>query len=274
MEKRIKDLEAKASHLEEQLKHAHEQLEHAEAEHKDKVRRLAGGIAHNFNNILGGIMGNADLLSYTYGTNNKEIAKFSEAILTSSQRAASLVEKLLAFSGQGMFDVKDLDVHKIIKDVHKDVYSFIEGKDIVITTDLSAGYPIVHGARNQLYSSLLTLGINACEAVGNKGEVSFVTENVSLDQYSKIDHHHDIIPGGYIKISVIDNGKGLDEKVRKKVFEPFLSLNASNKTGLGLASVYGSVNNHKGYIDVISSSTHRGTKFELYLPVPKKAGDR
>jgi len=274
MEKKLKELEAKVSHLEEQLKHAHEQVEHAEAEHKDTVRRLAGGIAHNFNNMLAGIMGYADLLHMTYGPNNEQIGEYTEAIMGVSKRAAGLVDKLLAFSGQGMVDVKDLDVHKIIKDVHKDVDSFVEGKDVFIKADLNASYPIVHGARNQLYNSILTLGINACEAVGNKGEVSFATENVSLDSSSKIDHYRVVIPGDYIKISIGDNGKGLDEKFKKKIFEPFLSLNASTKTGLGLASVYGSVNNHKGYIDVIGSAHHRGTRFELYLPVAKKVGDK
>jgi PAS domain S-box-containing protein len=230
----------------------------------DAIGQLAGGVAHDFNNQLNVIMGYADLLKM-HMTDPKQ-QQYIENIGAAARRSADLTKNLLAFARKGQYQNTPINVHKIIVETVAMLDRTLD-KRIEIKQLFNASSDVVIGDPSQLQNAFLNLAVNARDAMASGGKLSFETECVELDSTFSARHGKEVPPGKYIKISVSDTGCGMTESVKTHLFEPFFTTKAVGKgTGMGLASVYGTVKNHKGTIDVYSVEG-RGTTFKIYLPL-------
>jgi PAS domain S-box-containing protein len=235
-----------------------------QSEKMEAIGQLAGGVAHDFNNQLGGIMNCADLLLAR--TQDEESRSYIEGIVRLCGRSADLTSKLLAFSRQGKYQTAPVNMHTIVAEVVSLLGRSID-KRIGIRQRLDAIPPTTTGDPTQLQNALLNLGLNARDAMPNGGELLFATDAVTLDNEFCGKSRFDIEPGDYLRIRVTDSGIGMDEKTRARLFEPFFTTKEPGKgTGLGLASVHGTVANHRGAIEV-DSEVGRGTTMAIYLPL-------
>ncbi|MBI9100500.1 MAG: PAS domain S-box protein, partial [Spirochaetaceae bacterium] len=228
------------------------------------VGQLAGGIAHDFNNMLAGIMGCAEILAKRVGDNQK-LKKYVNLIIDSTMQAAELTQKLLAFSRKGQIINELFDVHESISKVSVMLnHSF--DKRIEIHTDLKAHMCLIKGDRSQIQNAILNLCINARDAMPGGGKLIIRTKNI---QYEKgdIEANSNIVPGQYIEIDVEDTGSGMSREVKGRIFEPFFTTKGLGKgTGLGLAVVYNTINENKGFINIYSE-INKGTVIKIFLPV-------
>jgi PAS domain S-box-containing protein len=230
-------------------------------EKMDAVGQLAGGIAHDFNNHLPGIIGAAEMLSIRIDDNY--LARYLESIRVSAFRAADLTRQLLAFSRKGRNITIPFDVHGIVGEVVSILRHSIDRK-IEIRQHLDAGRSTVSGDPTQIQNAILNLALNARDAMPEGGEILFVTRVTPLADH-EIDV--DIRAGTYLEIQVADSGHGMTEDVKKHLFEPFFTTKEQGRgTGLGLASVFGSVKAHLGAV-ACESEAGKGTTFHLYLPL-------
>ncbi len=234
---------------------------------KDKMRslgELAGGIAHDFNNQLAGIMGGADLiLMHTNETNTKENA---ELIIKASEKSADLINQLLAFARKGQYQLKSISMHYIINEVVK-ILNHTINKQIRIKSMLNAKIDTVKCDETQIENMMLNLCFNARDSIDEHGEISIVTDITELDNDYCSKLVYMIEPGNYFTISISDTGIGMDKETVNRIFEPFYTTKPKgNGTGMGLASVYGTIKNHKGAINVYSEKGH-GSTFRVYLPL-------
>jgi PAS domain S-box-containing protein len=241
--------------LEEQLR---------QSEKMQAVGQLAGGIAHDFNNQLSGILGYADLLASKL--EDETLVRYANGIRSATERAATLTGQLLAFSRKGKYLSIAVKIDKVIADVISILEHSID-KRIKIQQDLKAWPTTTIGDPNQLQNALLNLALNARDAMPQGGEIIFRTDIATLDNEFCRNHPYELEPGQYLKVSVTDNGCGMDKTVQKHIFEPFFTTKELGKgTGMGLASVYGTVRSHHGAITVYSEIGH-GSTFRLYLPL-------
>ena len=248
-----------------ELKETKDQLFHAQK--LEAIGRLAGGVAHDFNNILGAISGYADLIKQKYGTDPK-LDKYSTSIINSTIRAADLTAKLLAYARKGRIEMSAFDLHQIISDVIE-ICEHTMDKKIVIRQELAASQVTIMGDRNQLQNAIINLSLNAKDAMPEGGEMSFSTEILELSEHSVINPAYNVVPGCYCKFCLSDTGIGMDAATLAKAFEPFFTTKEKGKgTGLGLSSVYGTVKSHNGYIE-LKSELGKGTRAEMYLPLSK-----
>jgi PAS domain S-box-containing protein len=231
----------------------------------EAVGFLAGGVAHDFNNMLAGIMGNAELLQLkVYGQQEQEA--YVGNILKAAGHAAGLTKQLLAFARKGQYQQVPVNVHKIIAETLGILSSTIDRR-IKIEQHLKANPAVILGDYSQLENALMNLGINARDAMPDGGKLIFSTELINLDKEYILQHNYKIEPGLFIQISVDDTGSGMTDEVKKHMFEPFFTTKEKGKgTGLGLAGVYGCVKNHGGSIEVYSEPG-RGTAVKIYLPL-------
>jgi signal transduction histidine kinase len=244
-----------------------EMLRHSEK--MQAIGQLAGGVAHDFNNQLMGIVGSADLLRFDL-KNDSKLAHFVDNILLAANRAADLTEQLLAFARKGKYLSMPIDIHRTIVEVVSLLQHSVD-KRITTTKELKADSHVVDGDPTQLQNALLNLALNACDAMPAGGILSFTTQVAELDQHACDTTPFEIEPGRFIQISVTDSGAGIDEAILDHIFEPFYTTKDPGKgTGMGLAAVYGTVKSHRGSIDV-HSEVGRSTTFEMYLPLSKKA---
>ncbi|MDF7826830.1 ABC transporter substrate binding protein [Pontiellaceae bacterium B12227] len=235
-----------------------------QAEKMSALGQLAGGIAHDFNNQLAGVVGYADLL--ILDLEDQELISFAEGIKKSALRSAELTAQLLAFSRRGKYLAVPLDVHVVLNEVVSILERSID-KRIKLKLLLKAGYPIIKGDPTQLQNALFNVALNARDAMPDGGEILLETRAVELDQSFCDKHGFGISSGQYINISIADTGCGMDRETQQHIFEPFFTTKAVGKgTGMGLASVYGTVKNHQGAIRVCSEP-ERGTTIQIYLPV-------
>ena len=239
-----------------------------QAQKMEAIGQLAGGVAHDFNNLLTAIMGNAELLSMALSAESKE-ADYANHILTASSRASDLTKQLLAFSRKGKTQTKTVDLHQIITEVHSLLAHSID-KRIKIVEQLEAISPVVNGDPSQLQSAVLNLALNSRDAMPEGGQLTFSTRSVQLDgDYGK-EYGDDLPAGEYLDLAVTDTGVGIDEEVLNRLFEPFYTTKKHGEgTGLGLASVYGCVQNHSGTIHV-ESTKGQGSTFRMLLPLASK----
>jgi len=251
-----KQAEQERKHLEAQLRQAHKM---------EAVGQLAGGIAHDFNNILTAIMGNAELLKMDLPDGSEQSTSTDE-IIKGAARAANLTRQLLAFARKGNREVTPVDIHNT---VHQTVGILTHTIDrrIEIRLDLNASPSTVMGDPAQLQNALLNLGVNARDAMGDGGVLTFATRCMTLTRADCDEHPYELTPGDFLEITVTDTGSGIDQKTQKKIFEPFFTTKEIGKgTGLGLAGVYGCVRSHDGSVSV-SSKPNCGATFTILLPL-------
>lgn len=220
----------------------------------ESIGQLAGGVAHDFNNMLAGIMGSAELLAPDL-QQNPQHRKLVDTILEAAESAAGLTQRLLDFSRKGRVTSRPLDLHRVVRDVVELLGRSIDRR-IQIDVALNATQSIVLGDSSQLQNAVLNLGVNARDAMPDGGELTFETRNARG-------------PDGKaaIELRVRDTGTGIDPEHLERIFEPFFTTKEVGRgTGLGLAAVYGTVQVHQGVIEV-ESQLELGTAFRILLPV-------
>ena len=236
-----------------------------QAEKMQAVGQLAGGVAHDFNNMLAGIIGATELLGYRFGDDPKS-QHLLKVILQASHSAADLVNKLLVFSRKGKTLNHVVDISPLVDDTVSILKRSID-KRIQLKTAVKAVHRHVSGDPSLLQNAILNLAINARDALPEGGTITINADNVILDELYCRTCSFDILPGEYILISVQDNGTGIPENLKMKIFEPFFTTKEQGRgTGLGLSAVYGTVRDHGGAVNVYSEVGH-GTIFNLYLPI-------
>ena len=231
----------------------------------EAIGQLAGGIAHDFNNILGAISGYADIIRHKYSSDEK-LDKYAQMILSAANRASELTNKLLTFARKSKCAMIPFDVNAVLKDVAELLQHTLD-KKITVLCDLQSCESIISGDPAQFKSALMNLALNARDAMPHGGELHLKTVNTIIDKDFAQKHAYTILPGSYVTVSVSDTGCGMDKKTLGHLFEPFFTTKDIGKgTGLGLASVYGTIKSHHGYIDV-DSSPDKGSAFTIYFPV-------
>ncbi len=238
-----------------------------QSEKMDAIGKLAGGVAHDFNNQLLGIMGYAEMI-YDQAENQNH-REFADNIVKASRRSADLTKQLLAFARKGKFISVPVNLHDVIHEVISLLKHSID-KRIIIRHHLDADSPIVLGDPTQLQNAILNLAINARDAMPDGGELTLSTATADLNDDDARELY--LEKGRYLAMTVTDTGTGMDAETQKHMFEPFYTTKGHKKgTGLGLAAVYGAVKNHHGAVDVLSE-LGRGSIFKIYLPLLKDAG--
>lgn len=241
--------------LEEQLR---------QAQKMEAVGQLAGGIAHDFNNILTATIGYCHLLLAKQSADDPS-RYYTEQILSSAEKAATLTQGLLAFSRKQMINPKAIDLNATISAM-RDLAMRLLSEDIEFVTDLAEGPLAVMADASQIEQVVLNLLTNARDAMPSGGYLSLRTEIAAIDESYFRFHGHGK-QGIYALLTVSDTGEGIDESVHSHIFEPFFTTKEIGKgTGLGLSMVYGIVKQHEGYIDFYSSPGE-GTTFKIYLPL-------
>jgi CheY-like chemotaxis protein len=230
----------------------------------ESIGTLAGGVAHDFNNILTAISGYGHL-TLTKMTETDPNRMYIQHILESADRAAHLTKDLLLFSRKQAIDKKPVDLNECIQKLSKFLVRVI-GEDIAFKTTLSGGAIPVLADSYQIDQVLMNLATNARDAMPKGGSFRITTEQVYLhDSFTSARGLG--TPGKYAVVSVTDTGQGMNEETRQRVFEPFFTTKEVGKgTGLGLSVVYGIVRQHDGQVTVYSEPGH-GTTFRIYLPV-------
>lgn len=229
----------------------------------EAIGQLAGGVAHDFNNLLTPILVYADMVQHKLSSNDALRSKM-EGILLAAHKAKDLTQKLLTFGRKQQLCAEQHDINDIISSL-MDIIKRTIRENISITSNLSTNPAMIQADRGQIEQILLNLSINAQDAIGNQGTISIETGHVILDnEYVRL--HPGLAPGRYILLSFKDSGCGMSDEVLKHIFEPFYTTKpVGHGTGLGLATVYGIVQQHKGHIMVESHIGH-GTTFFIYLP--------
>ena len=229
----------------------------------EAIGQLAGGLAHDFNNILTAVIGYANLLSNDLpqeGTYQERLLQITRA----SERAADLTRQLLAFSRKQVLDVRVTSLNGIIGDMDKLLKRLI-GEHIELVTVLDEAAGMVQVDPVQIQQIVMNLAVNARDAMPDRGKLTIETSNAFLDDdYCRV--HPEVRPGPYVMFAVSDAGQGMDSRTLARIFEPFFTTKEKGVgTGLGLATVYGIVKQHQGHISVYSEPG-RGTTFKIYLP--------
>lgn len=247
--------------MEEERRRLEEQLR--QSQKLESIGTLAGGVAHDFNNILSAIIGYTEL---TLDDLPKEssVRDNLDQVLKSSWRARNLVSQLLAFSRKQVLEMKTFTFNDLIKQ-NQSMLTRIIGEDIELNIHLAADAGFIRADFNQIEQVLLNLVANARDAMPDGGKLTMETKNVYLDtEYTT--KHTEVEPGSYVMLAVSDNGQGIDRQNIEKIFEPFFTTKETGKgTGMGLATVHGIVKQHGGTIYVYSELGH-GTTFKVYLP--------
>jgi two-component system cell cycle sensor histidine kinase/response regulator CckA len=231
----------------------------------ETVGTLAGGIAHEFNNLLMTIQGNTSLIQYDLDTADPHfqmLVKIEEAV----GRGVKLTQQLLGYAKKGKYEVKSLNLNRLVLNITN---TFGRSKnDIAVHYELSEDIPAILADQDQIEQVLLNLLANAADAMADRGKLFLKTSNVTHDHIQA--RLYVPIPGDYIKLAVTDSGSGMDELTRDRIFDPFFTTKGmGNGKGLGLASVYGIIKSHGGYIEV-ESEKGRGSTFNIFLPASRK----
>jgi len=234
-----------------------------QAQKMEAVGRLTGGVAHDFNNILGVIIGYTEMALEEVDSKDK-LHDSLEKILDAAERSANIVRQLLAFSRKQTISPRVIDLNKAVSGIFKMLHCLI-GEDIDLTWIPDPDELLIKMDPTQIDQILANLCVNAKDAISGAGEIIIETARVTFDQEYCADHigFH---PGEFVLISVSDNGSGIDKTTQDHIFEPFFTTKEMGRgTGLGLSTVYGMVKQNEGFINVYSEHK-RGTIFKIYLP--------
>jgi signal transduction histidine kinase len=234
-----------------------------QAQKIEAIGQLAGGVAHDFNNILGVILGYGEMAQRQLGAEHPARARVDE-MMKAAERAASLTRQLLAFSRKQVMQPKLIDLNAVIENVERMLGRLIR-EDVAVVVLPSEGLGKVMADPLQIEQIILNLAVNARDAMPKGGTLTIETGSVELDEdYAAA--HPPALPGRYVKLAISDTGIGMDKETQRQMFEPFFTTKAEGQgTGLGLSTVYGIVKQSGGYIWVYSE-LGRGTTFKVYLP--------
>ncbi len=237
------------------------QLRHAQK--MEVIGQLAGGVAHDLNNMLAPILGYAEMMLHSMEANDPHHHGLSQ-ILSAADRARNLTKQLLAFGSKQVLDMKTVDMNEVIESYGKMIRSIIR-EDIDIRIVKGKAESGVQVDTSQIGQIILNLALNAQDAMPAGGVITVETSVVVLDRTCS-EVHQGAKPGEYVLMCLSDTGTGIDKKILDHIFEPFFTTKGQGKgTGLGLATVYGIVLQHKGHITVYSESG-MGSTFKVYLP--------
>jgi PAS domain S-box-containing protein len=232
-----------------------------EAQKMEAIGTLAGGIAHQFNNALGAIIPNIDLLRMKY-PEDKRINRCVQPMYNSAQRMAQLTSQLLAYARGGKYWPQHISLRTFVLDTLPLIKHSIK-TEIHVHTDLPDDAGSVEADLTQLQMLLLAVVVNASEAIQGGGHIRITTRSEEIDEeFAK--EHPDLRPGPYECLTIEDNGRGMDEETKSRVFEPFFTTKFTGR-GLGMAAVYGIVKNHEGLV-LVDSELGKGTAVDICLP--------
>ena len=240
-----------------------EQLQHSQK--MDAIGQLASGVAHDFNNMLGGILGAAEMLKLETSPEDSDSWEYTETIIDSVRRASRLSHQLLAFGRKQPVCLSVVSLHQVVEETIG-ILSQTLDRRIEVSSQLNVECPNVMGDSAQLQNVLLNMGINASHAMPDGGTLVFATRAVELDRAYCQSSVFKLEPGSYIDLSVRDTGCGIPQENLQRIFEPFFTTKKKGKgTGLGLAAAYGTVRQHNGSI-MVYSELNQGTVFHILLP--------
>jgi signal transduction histidine kinase/CheY-like chemotaxis protein len=244
-----------------QRKHLEGQLR--QAQKMEAVGQLAGGVAHDFNNMMCGVIGYSELVLARLKEDDPVRPQILQ-IRRAGERAGEMTKQLLAFSRKQVLRPQALDLNAIITET-EGLLGRLIGEDIELVSDLEPGLATVYADPGQLEQVIINLAVNARDAMPIGGKLTIETRSVTLDEQIAF-VQVDAAPGNYVLLSVSDGGTGMDAETRARIFEPFFTTkDEGDGTGLGLATVYGIIKQSGGDISV-ESEPGRGTTFTIYLP--------
>jgi PAS domain S-box-containing protein len=236
-----------------------------QAQKLEAMGTLAGGIAHNFNNLLMAIMGNASVMLLETDPTELNYARL-KSIEKSVQNGSQLTSQLLGYARKGGYEVRPVSLNQLVKET-SDTFEMTK-KEIRVHRELAQDLFGIKADQEQIEQVLLNLYVNAADAMPGGGDLFLKTLNTTHKDMR--DRPYKVTPGNYVLLTVRDTGVGMDKKTIERIFDPFFTTKAMGMgTGLGLASVYGIIKAHGGYIDAGSQEGH-GTIFSIYLPASEK----
>lgn len=240
------------------------ELQFIQAQKMESIGRLAGGVSHDFNNMLSSILGYCEL-AMTKLIPGSPVYQDLSFVMKAANRAVELTRQLLAFSRKQVLETKPVDLNEELENLNKMLKRLIS-EDIGIEFKLNAEEATVLADVVQLEQVMMNLAVNARDAMPKGGKIIIETNTANIDEaYCKL--HSDILPGNYLELQISDNGIGMPRDIRDHIFEPFYTTKEEGKgTGLGLSTVYGIIKQHKGSIYVYSEEGS-GTTFKILLPL-------
>ncbi|MBN2232877.1 MAG: PAS domain S-box protein, partial [Deltaproteobacteria bacterium] len=247
-------LEAEKARAEEQYR---------QSQKVESIGRLAGGMAHDLNNLLTPVIGYSELLLEELGNRDRYRGPL-EHIVSAAERARDLVQQLLAFSRKQTLEYRIFDLNRVIRRFAGLLRRIIR-EDVTFSMQLDSGPLTVQADIRQLEQVIMNLAVNARDAMPDGGRLTLETGLETLAADALRQRHPDLAPGVYVRLTVSDTGRGMDAETVNKIFEPFFSTKGELGTGLGLATAYGIVKQHGGDIRV-ESTPGAGTVFRVYLP--------
>jgi signal transduction histidine kinase len=260
------DLHRKTRRIQEtqaELRHKDEELH--QARKLEAIGRLAGGVAHDFNNLIAGILGISQEVRETFDSSDPRRVELDEIIKT-AQRAFSLTRQLLSYARRQIITPQWLNLNEVIADMQGMLERLI-GEHIELETALDPALGSVNADRGYLEQVMINLVVNSRDALPKGGKITIKTANVELDEKTlHAQRLHQLLPGSFVRLLVADTGSGMTPEVLEHIFEPFYTTKEQDKgTGLGLATVYGIVRQIGGDI-AVQSQPDEGTVLEIYIP--------
>ncbi len=239
------------------------EAQYRQAQKMEAIGRLAGGVAHDFNNMLAVIQGYSSSLLADEPLTKRQSDALIE-VTRAAERAATLTRQLLLFSRKQVLEVVSVEVNEVIEGVAK-MLQRILGEDVALETSLAPNLPLVSADAGMIEQALLNLVVNSRDAMPRGGKLTIATAALTLD-LKRAEQIPDAVPGPCVCLSISDTGCGIPPEIMPRIFEPFFTTKEVGKgTGLGLATVHGIVKQHRGWLTV-ESELNRGTTFRLFLP--------